>query len=185
VSDFVWSVPGNAATPTPWAAVRGAIRQWIISGSGLSGDHVIWTGQQHRIPDSMYIALRLAEIDPLGHDVISVDGSTTLIEHAIGHREAQLTITCYSAIDETDSTRAVLVLDAVRSAARLSAVADVLQAANVGINVLTPARAIGAGVTSTKFDSRAELVVLLNLVSEATAAGTAIQTVGPIVPTIL
>jgi hypothetical protein len=170
---------------TPWAAVRLAIRSWVVTGSALSGDHVIWVGQQHRVPDGAYITLRLSTIDPLGHDESSItEAAGVLTEHLTGHRDAKLTITCFSGIDEHDATRAVLTLDSVRTAARLMTVANVLQAANVGVNHIADVRAIGATINNTQFDSRAELVVHLNLVSELTGAADAIQTVGPITSTI-
>lgn len=53
-----------------WAAVEDAIQAWMVAGSGLAADHVIWTQQTAPRPTGEYIAMRLSGPMGVGRDWI-------------------------------------------------------------------------------------------------------------------
>jgi hypothetical protein len=46
-----------------FTTIEDAIQAWIVTGSGLASDHVIWTQQTAPRPSGMFIAMRLIGID--------------------------------------------------------------------------------------------------------------------------
>lgn len=52
----------------PWSTVENGIHSWVVSGSGLAADHVIWAQQSGPRPVGVYISLRFITLRTLGRD---------------------------------------------------------------------------------------------------------------------
>lgn len=165
----------------PWATARAAVRGWIVSGAApdIAADHVIWTGQQHAIPNGMYVTIGVLEELDLGEDVQSyvteLDNSIT--EHAIGPRLVWLVVTVYGSISQTDATVPYRIASRIRSRLGLSSVADAMDAGNVGVMTWSSVTTPGRGLNSTTFEPRATFNVQVSLVSDVSGTVDVIQTV--------
>lgn len=49
-------------------AIEDAIHAWVVAGSGLAAGSVIWSMQAGPRPPAPYIAMRIANVTPIGHD---------------------------------------------------------------------------------------------------------------------
>jgi len=52
----------------PWTTVEDAIQAWIVAGSGLAADHVIWSDQGGPRPVGQYVAMRVSILANRGRD---------------------------------------------------------------------------------------------------------------------
>lgn len=56
-------------------ALEDAIFAWILFGSGLAADHVIWAAQNSPAPSGPYVTIRMRTIRPLGNDWVDVENN--------------------------------------------------------------------------------------------------------------
>lgn len=161
----------------PWTTVRDALQSWIALGSGLAGDHVVWSGQRDSNGDPMqrptgqYISLRLTVIAQRGQDwrdYVLVGSQFT--EKLRGPRYATLTAQCFQGSpvggNEVDATSAMAVLHDALSAHRRDDINVALVAAGVGVTGFDPIQTTDAIIQSAKSEARALATVRLALASE-------------------
>lgn len=164
-----------------WSTIRNAIQAWIVTGSGLAGDHVVWRGQRDAggnpmpRPNGMYIELKLTLMRWNGaSDFRAYDydaGSNTLTLHTRGPRTALLTATCYQGVPtggkgEPSDTSCMAVLNDAMTATGLDVVFDALVAAGVGIGDVDALQIAGGVINEVKFEERAIVTVKLHLASQ-------------------
>lgn len=158
----------NAADPV--VAVEDAIQAWVVAGSGLAANRVIWKDQSGPAINGTYIALKLRDIGRPAEDWTVLTKTGNAVTHAVvGPRTATLEITCFYA-PPLGALQGILILDRVIAAKGLPSVQAVLRAGNVGIGRTGRARSID-GVRSELFDPRATVEVTLHLMSEISEPG--------------
>lgn len=168
-----------------WATVRDAIQAWIVTGSGLAGDHVVWAGQRDADgnlmprPSGMYILLHLTVFDwraTSDAKVYTFDaGSNTLTQHLRGPRVALLNATCYQGTPaggtgQPSTTAPMAVINDALTATGLDPVFDVLVAAGVGVGKVSAINVQGGAINNVKFEERAIATVQLHLASDVSYA---------------
>jgi hypothetical protein len=71
-------------TAVQWTTIENAIQSWLVAGSGLAADHVIWDSPATP-PSGQYISMRLSVIDQLGFDWVDrSDNILTIAALTIG-----------------------------------------------------------------------------------------------------
>lgn len=85
-----------------WATVENAIHSWVRQSSGLAEGQVIWSDRGGPRPVTPYIAMRIDDVMPVGHDWRVYDDAPVpapgeeLRMRARGHRTASLGFQCFS-----------------------------------------------------------------------------------------
>lgn len=51
-----------------WSPIMTAIWQWVVAGSGLANDHVLWSYYKQLRPTAPYVLLSLTQVRAIGHD---------------------------------------------------------------------------------------------------------------------
>jgi hypothetical protein len=165
----------------PWATVRDAIQKWIVTGSGLSGDHVVWAGQRDADgnpmprPTGQYVELQLSLFawngfsDWRRYEYDSMADTLTLKTE--GPRVATLTATCFQGVPtggtgQPAPSNVMAVLNDAMTAMGLDSVFNALVAAGVGVGAFDAIDVRGGVVNTAKFEARAIITVKLNLASE-------------------
>ncbi len=54
-----------------WVAIQKAIKEWVVGGSGLAADHVIWEHLKGPRPSTPYIELEIHTVSPVSHDWVT------------------------------------------------------------------------------------------------------------------
>src|SRR5690606_8637414 len=129
-------------------AVEDAIFEWVVAGSGLSEDHVIWSGGRGPQPRGCYISMTLGDERNFGGDWVRKtdvpdpeDGAE--IEYtATGVRLVTLTLECFAAGDAWETARPDRRLARVKDARVLPSIADLLRSANVGVGPIGPVQSL-------------------------------------------
>ncbi len=164
-------------------AVENAIAVWVLAGSGLPPDRVIWSRQNRaRLPSTKpYFELRITRTEKPGvdwrtHKDATVPTPGREIEYVIrGARVATLSMTCYASDGIGDASPDEIV-DNVQMSVLDPDVAAGLQLAGVGVGRFDPIQFIEGVVNSTIIEPRATLTVSLHLAREKSAFGTYIET---------
>jgi hypothetical protein len=164
-----------------WDTVRNAIQAWITTGSGLAGDHVVWSGQRDASgnpmprPRGQYIELKLSLLRWNGfsdwRDYDYDQPNNTLTLHTRGPREAVLTATCYQGMPTggtgyPSSTAPMAVLNDAMTSTGRDDVYNALVAAGVGVGDIGILDIQGGTFDSARFEARAIVTAKLNLASE-------------------
>lgn len=164
----------------PWATVRDGIQSWIATGSGLAGDHVVWSGQRDADgnlmprPTGMYILLRLTLLswDGLSDwDTYEYNaGTNTFTQHLRGPRSAVLTVTCFQGAPtggtgQPSPSSTMAVLNDAMTASGLDTVSNVLVAAGVGVGDIDAINVAGGTINEAKFEERSIATVKIHLAS--------------------
>ncbi len=156
-------------------AFENAIYDWVVAGSGLAADRVIWSGRGPA-PAGTYISMRLLNIGSVSQDwLVPVNVSGSIVYHIRGTRNPTLELTCIYA-DRTGDQRPEMILDRVRTAKALPSVAATLKAGGVGVGKWGPVRVV-PGVRSQLFDPRAIVEIDLHSTIDIAdpVAGSAIE----------
>lgn len=158
--------------------VGDALWSWVVAGSGLDADHVIWTpesaGETGPVPTDTYIAMRLRELRRVSSDWMLTERFEDTFTHRVaGARQATLELTCFAGA-AGGVLRASGVLDRLLTSIRLPSVAALLHAGNIGIGTRGPIRVVN-GARSGMFDPRAIVEIELHLVAEMSESGAAIE----------
>lgn len=56
-----------------WPAIQAAIQHWVVRGSGLAADRVLWTYEKSGRPPAPHIMLSASAIRMIGHDFTTLD----------------------------------------------------------------------------------------------------------------
>jgi hypothetical protein len=51
---------------TSWTAVEDAVRAWVLTGSGLDNEHVIWADQDGPRPGLPFVTIKIGDLSPVG-----------------------------------------------------------------------------------------------------------------------
>jgi hypothetical protein len=160
------------STTDATSVAEDAIYAWIVAGSALAPDHVIWAnaGNGGPSPAGLYISMRLLNIDTVSADwLISRRSGTQVVHHVRGTRHPVLELTC-SAGSSYGARRAEMVLARVVAAIRLPSVAKMLRKGAVGVGESGPVRVI-QGRRSGMFDPRATVEIQLHTMIDVSEVG--------------
>jgi len=161
-------------------ALEDTVHAWVVAGSLLAADHVIWGGRGPA-PAGPYIELAMHGAQRVANDWIEPrNESGQVMYHVRGVRQVTLELTCIAA-ERYGEARPEAILDRVLTAAELPSIATVLRRAEVGIGTRGPVRAV-PGVRSGLFDPRAIAEVELYIASELAERGSAIKRVSVTTP---
>lgn len=155
-----------------------ALWSWVVTGSGLDAEHVIWTpesaGETGPVPTGTYIAMHLRDLRRVASDWVLTERFEDTFTHRVaGPRQQMLELTCFAGA-AGGPLRASGVLDRLLTSIKLPSVAALLHAGNIGIGTRGPIRVVN-GARSGMFDPRAIVEVELHLVAEMSESGAAIE----------
>jgi hypothetical protein len=167
------------AEPDPIGVLEDTIHAWVVAGSGLDADHVIWSAEASGggpVPAGTYISMRLLATGTVSEDwvIARIEGGN-IVSHVRGTRHPTLELTCFSG-GRYGSGRAQMVLTRVLAALRLPTIAAALRAGNVGIGDRGKVRMV-EGRRSTMFDPRAVVEIALHTQIDVSELGQSIETV--------
>lgn len=152
-----------------WQTVQRALQSWIVTGTGLAGSHVIWTGQNGDVPSGVYCELRLTVLPRFGRDWIdhAVVGGD-YVASLRGPRRAVFTVQCFQSAGGTSlgDESVMAVLDNAMSAYALESVTTALVAAGIGVSSIDAIQGTDGVLNSVRNEQRAVVAVHINLVSE-------------------
>ncbi len=162
-----------------WPTIEEAIHDWIITGSGLTENQVIWSQQSSPRPVGQYISITIMSVASVGMDWNEVidnpdpeEGEEIKIL-ARGTREAALTLQCYGGSGiGANSPRARL--EGIVSSASLASRRDELGDAGVGILFKGPVQTL-TGLVGAGLESRAIVEFRLALASEISETATYVE----------
>ncbi len=164
-----------------WTTVETALHGWIVSASGLAGDHVTWAQQNKARPTGPFISMRITNVERVGQDWADAyeadDG--TFFDRVQGVRRCTLSLQCFGG-DAVGSSMPAAVLDQVVTKSRLPSLRAALQDAHVGIAHLGIVQSTDGVINSTLFEPRALLEVkffLSQVVTESLGGGGVIDTI--------
>lgn len=161
------TVAGFSDVADPMAALEEALHAWVMIGSQLDADHVIWCPEgvdPGPVPTGTYIELRLININRVSDDWTKLTRSgNSIVHHVRGTRHPTLQLTCIAG-DRYGAMRPSKILERVLTSVSLPSVRAVLRGiVGIGprgqINVITARR-------SGLFDPRATVEVGLHTVIE-------------------
>lgn len=165
-----------------WNTIERALQAWVVEGSGLAGDHVVWNDLKLAQPTKPYISLAFVGERGVGSDeVITRDAASPQagaeIEHVVrGNRVALLSITVYvTSADAVGERAARAILDDVRTQRSVPDTADALGDAGIGVANIESTRAVGIGIDSADIEPRVVMTVACNIGSTLVRTGTYIQ----------
>lgn len=163
-----------------WATIENALHAWVVAGSGLPAEKVIWAQQDAPRPAPPFIAMRLRNPQRIGQDWLDVvdAGVTPGQEIQIksrGTRTMTLSLQAFSAAS-TGINAAVMQLDAVRSVSNLPTVRDALNTAGLGLGPFEGVQSLDGVLSESVFEPRATMGALLFLSSEVSEFATYIET---------
>lgn len=159
--------------------IEDAIQAWVVAGSQLAADHVIWAGERGAgpAPAGTYISLRFIASNRVSMDWIKAErAGSSVIFHVRGTRHPTLEITC-SAGANYGSRRAEQIIERVLTAIKLPSVAKSLRAGGVGVGTRGPVRVV-PGIRSQMLDPRAIVEVGLHIMIDISEHGSSIEHVG-------
>ena len=156
-----------------WAAVKDAVRAWVVAGAALRGGvtDVVWDEQNGPRLAAPWIGLQVLATTaaaPAWLDVEDADVPAPGAEIELKSRQTQLVslaITCYGG-PAVDNTSAEAILDAVLGSHNLPSIKEPLQAAGVGLAQFEPVTSIGAVLGLEKWEPRATTIVRFYVAGE-------------------
>lgn len=170
-------------------AIKAALRQWVINGSGFSAGNVIWTLGKRR-PAGPYVHMRVNWGKPIGSDMLFTSATPSptpgndVTYTVIGSRRPTLTLTCFSdADDNSGDVSPESVLNSVLTAAYLPSSSNVLRAARIGLMKFGDVTPVDVTINSVEFEPRAFVLVTFNITASLSETGpgfTSVQASGSI-----
>jgi len=169
----------------PTTAWEDAIYQWVVYGSGLAPEQVIWANVGGSVagpaPSGLYISMRIVDVDSVSDDwLISRRENGGVVSHARGTRHPTLELRCFAG-EATGARRAELVLARVTAALELPSVGKVLRKGDVGVGTFGKVRVM-PGTRSGMLDPLAMVEVQLHIkvdVSEPGGEFVSVQATAP------
>ena len=159
--------------------IEKAIQNWIVIGSGLPPDKVIWAQQDGPRPLSPYIALRPEALASSGIDWVDVVDSPTptpgaeIEYHVRGPRTVELFFQCHGD-KATGNQSPVVILERVRTSHRLPSIRKTLIDSFIGVSESTPISYLGSTINNANFEPRATMSLTVHLSSDISESGTVI-----------
>ena len=169
--------------PADIATVENAIQAWIVAGSGLAADKVLWSGQGKGRPGEQWISLKFLALPSEGQDWTDVEDAPepqdgAEIEHrARGQRVATLSIQCYAG-NAVGAVSPMMRLERVKLARSLPTAMDAFRAGGVGIRSMSGPTDVSAPRTPGTFEPRAVMSARISLAAELVETGTYIEKAG-------
>ena len=161
------------AASDPYSIFEDTIQRWVVAGSGLASDHVLWGGDgtgNGAIPAGTYISMRLVETDTVSDDWLITRRVGDDVEHHVrGTRHPKLDLTCFAGA-RYGSGRAAQVLERVSASILLPSVATILRKGQVGVGLVGAIRTV-EGMRSQMFDPRATVRIELHTMLDISEAG--------------
>jgi hypothetical protein len=162
--------------------VKSALRTWVIRGSGLPPDHVVWTLGARR-PDSSYIHMRL-KVGTVGQDLVKytpnpspTSGNDALFT-VVGARILTFTVTCFAPTEPNQGARSPeQILNDVFTSYSFPSVTAVVKAAKLGWLTNTDITPIDLLIDKTLFEPRAYMTIRLHTIAQLSETGPSIDTV--------
>lgn len=100
-----FDIGADAASAIKWTTIEDAIRAWIVFGSRLADDHVIWSQQTSPRPAGQFISLRLMMLEHRGRDWLdrydNIVALPTLTISAVNTSTGAMTITAHGLANGT------------------------------------------------------------------------------------
>jgi hypothetical protein len=161
-------------------AVNSAIATWILTGSQLSADRVIWARQKAGVRPKPYIEMRITRTKHgtqwlVTKDAISPTPGRELEYTAQGAPVATLTLRCFAS-DAIDDDSPEEILSRVQLAAQFPTILEGLRAAGIGLGRFEDVSSMDGVINSTILEPRASMSVSLHLAAQMSEFGTYIET---------
>lgn len=168
------TVIGASIATDPISAAEDAIYAWVHEGSGLAGDHVIWS-DLGPIPAGTYIAMRLKGSRTVSDDWITPrkTDDDQIVYHIRGTRHPTLELTCFAGAT-TGALRCEWILNRVIAMASDPDIRSNLNESGVGLGAFGPIRTMD-GMRSQMFDPRAIVEIPLHMGIDLARPGAAIE----------
>ena len=167
--------------PAGFTALEDAIQAWVVSGSGLAADRVVYRGQPAPQPSGAYITIGLLALRRIGQDGARPEANpiptpgAEILHRATGVRELRLSLQCYAGSPH-GVTSAMMRLEGVVSAAALPVRRGALNAAGLGVHEFGPVQSVDGFVGAHAFfEPRAMVEVRCHVASEVVETGTFIE----------
>lgn len=165
-----------------WSTIESAIHAWVVAGSGLAGERVVFSGQNHPRPAKPFVTIRLDLSGPIGVPWLAVSNTAgSPAGQEITRTSGSMKTLGVSMQAFSDSAAGAAspqaILGAVANAAGLASVRDALNTANVGVNSIGSVQRIDGVINSTRFEPRATMQVTCSVPAEVSETGTYIETV--------
>jgi hypothetical protein len=161
--------------------VENAIYAWVVAGSGLPGEQVIWDNPNQPRPTAPYIAMRITGYQPIGQDWVNLGDAPAdpqpladITVIARGQRQFTIALRCF-AVALTGDNSAGSILSRVLSAMSLPSIREALNAAGLGLSIINPIQIIDGVLGSSTFEPRASVDIRVFVTYEATELGTYIE----------
>src|SRR4051812_10261443 len=107
------------AAVDPQTAVENALHAWVVAGSELDADHVIWSAEATGggpVPVGTYIVMRWLDIDRKSSDwLVAERVGDAIVHHVRGTRHPTLELTCFAGA-RYGADRAAMILERVLTA---------------------------------------------------------------------
>lgn len=161
----------------PVTTAEDAIQAWVVTGSGLASDHVIWTGDGPSGPQpaGAYISMRITDDDTASDDWMTPRRNGSAIEYRVrSHHMATIELTC-NAGASYGSGRAGMILRRVIAASSFPSVIEAMKVGGVGIGPVSKIRLI-PGVRSGLLAPKAMVTVGVHMMLDIVEAGNEIVT---------
>lgn len=165
------------------SAIEEAIFDWVVAGSELDEDHVIWEDERGPQPQGCYIAMQVGDERSFGADwsktslIESSDEDNGEIMYTLtGTRVLTLVLECFAAGEDWQTARPAARLARVITARRLPSIAFALSQARVGIGTIQPVQVLKLERAKI-FESRARVEINLHLVAQVSETAPWIETV--------
>ena len=158
----------------------GAVHAWLVAGSGLAADHVIWSDQGAARRTGTWISVLLLSFVPQGQDWLAVEEAETpvpganITQLARGMREVTLSIQCFAG-DAVGTASPMGVLSQLIARSRLPSVRALLADASIGLAELGPVTSRGGLINTSKLEPRAVMTVRLFCGSEVSESGASVE----------
>lgn len=151
-----------------WTSIKSALHVWLTSTTGISGERIIFGGQNATRPsgqNAAWISLWIMGDDWTGHGTgIYKDNPTPtpgaeLIKEVHNQRLVTITITAFGPKNATDSTEAHVVLSDALCSLDLDEVTDPLDAGGVSVQQYSGVTTVGGTINTTRIEPRATCTV--------------------------
>lgn len=137
------------------------IHQWIVAGSELASDKVIWARQNGPRPTETWISLRVLSDQSVGQNFAGlVDESGTTYETVHENSAISLSIQCYSG-DATGIETPEKILARVRQHYYFPSLREQFRAARIAVGTFEAIQTVGTQHETSIFEPRAVMTIQL------------------------
>lgn len=130
------------------------IHAWIVEGSGLPGNKVIWWGQNSAAPSDTFISISITNVvssgTPREFERPTLTGFETV---RAGEEIYTVELQCFGGPSIGQSSPTSILRSVSRT--KSQAIRELFETSNVVLNSVSAVRYVGAEINSTVFESRA------------------------------